>query len=159
MITFVKSDGTQLEVEKEIFNTNATYNVIAFDKEVLEESDLLEQYDDVKAFNTERYVLKENESAIGILEYGMESPRSGKPWLSLLLIDGRYQGRGYARKVFAMYESMVKEKKADIIQIAVHVENKHARRFWHSLGFEIYDERMHEGKQYYSLEKKLARLS
>ncbi|MCA0987345.1 GNAT family N-acetyltransferase [Guptibacillus algicola] len=157
MITFVKSDGPS-DVEKDIFNTNPAYNVIAFDKEKLDESDLMQQYREVEAFNTERYFIKKNDSTIGIIEYGMESPRSGKPWLSLLLIDGRDQGRGYAKKVFAMYENMMKEKNADIIQIAVHAENTHGLRFWRSLGFEIYDERVYEGKQYYSLDKKLAGL-
>ncbi|WP_270181206.1 GNAT family N-acetyltransferase [Alkalihalobacillus sp. CinArs1] len=157
MITFVPCDGTQLEVEKEIFNRNPAYNVIAFDKETLDDSDLQEQYRDMKEFHTERYLVKENDHVLGVIEYGMESPRSRKPWLSLLIIDRQYQGRGYARKVYGLYESKMVEKGADLIQIAVHAENSYALRFWRSIGFEVYDERAYEGKQYYSLDKTLAR--
>ncbi|MEN2768886.1 GNAT family N-acetyltransferase [Ornithinibacillus xuwenensis] len=155
MITFVKSDINQIYVEQKIFNSNTEYNSIAFNKKHLENKDILDQYSESEKLKTERYLVSKDESIIGILEYGMSSPRAKKPWLSLLIIDNRYQGQGYAKETYYAYENLMKDKQVESIQIAVHAINKKALNFWTTLGFEKYDERLFEGNHYYSLEKQL----
>ncbi|MDQ0350949.1 GNAT superfamily N-acetyltransferase [Alkalibacillus filiformis] len=155
MLTFVESHMDQVRIEKKIFNSNPEYNYIAFDKRHLEDNDILSQYEETAELKTNRYLISLDETPIGIIEYGMFSPRAHKPWLSLLLIDKEYQGLGYAKESYFLYENLMRDKGVKSIQIAVHAKNKNALDFWVPLGFEKYDERIFEQKLYYSLEKQL----
>ncbi|WP_246118814.1 GNAT family N-acetyltransferase [Alkalibacillus haloalkaliphilus] len=155
MLTFVESHRDQVSIEKKIFNSNPEYNYIAFDKRYLEANDILYQYEEAVELKTNRYLISLDEEPIGIIEYGMLSPRAHKPWLSLLLIDKEYQGLGYAKESYFLYEDLMRDKGVKSIQIAVHAINKKALDFWIPLGFEKYDERIYEQKLYYSFEKKL----
>lgn len=74
MITFIKSDINQIDVERKIFNSNAEYNSIAFNKKHLEKKDIFKQYSEKEKLKTERYLVSRGEISIGILEYGMSSP-------------------------------------------------------------------------------------
>jgi GNAT superfamily N-acetyltransferase len=155
MFTIIKSTIDQIEMEKEIINSNSEYNMIAFDKEQLSDEDLLKQHNECKELQTGRYLIKINDSYIGILDYGMSSPRAKKPWLNLLIVHKRFQGLGYAREVYKIFENLMKEKRVDVVQLAVHASNENAIKFWTSLGYRKYDERMYENKLFYSLEKTL----
>ncbi|CDQ39933.1 GNAT family N-acetyltransferase [Virgibacillus salexigens] len=155
MISFVKNDKNKIEIEKKIFNSNMEYNLIAFSKKQLKTKDILDQYSESKKLKTERYLVKKDGIYIGILEYGMVSPRTRKPWLSLLIIDKQYHREGLAKEAYNTFENQMKDRQIDRIQIAVHAVNKKAFVFWTKLGFKTYDQRMLEGHQFYSLEKQL----
>ena len=155
MFTLIKNDITKLDIEKDIMNSNEEYNLIAYDKPVLENKDIVETFKEAEALQIERYVVKEGENYIAILDFGMSSPRQEKPWLSLLAIHKDYQGLGYAKKIYALYEGWMKNKQVTNIQIAVHQVNSHALCFWTSLGFVPWNERVFEGKVIISLEKKV----
>jgi RimJ/RimL family protein N-acetyltransferase len=155
MITFVESGIHRIDTEKSIFNSNTEYNLIAFDKKQLSNKDLLDQYKESEGLKTKRFLVRKDESFIGIIEYGMSSPRANKPWLSLLIIDNQYQGQGYAKETYYTYEEQMKSNEVNSIQIAVHAVNKKALTFWKSLGYEQYDERVYEDKLFYSFEKQL----
>lgn len=86
----------------------------------------------------------------------MSSPRHQKPWLSLLAIHKKYQGLGNAKKIYMAYEELMKNQQVNCIQIAVHSTNRKALKFWTSLGFLKFSERTHEGKVFFSFEKKLS---
>jgi RimJ/RimL family protein N-acetyltransferase len=156
MITFFESGIHHGDTEKSIFNSNTEYNLLAFDKKQLTNEDILNQYTESEELKTTRFLVRKNDSLIGIIEYGMSSPRANKPWLSLLIIDQQYQGQGYAKETFLAYEKQMKSKQVKSIQIAVHAINKKALTFWKSLGFEKYDERVYEDKLFYSFEKQLS---
>lgn len=156
MFNLIKNDFNKIDIEMEIMNSNFEYNLIAFDKELLEEEDILKEHKEAKELNVERYLVKKGEKYIGILDYGMCSPRLKKPWLSLLVIHKKYQGLGYAKKLYLAYEKLMHDKKVNCIQIAVHSTNEKALNFWASLGFVKFNERNYEGKVFFSFEKELS---
>jgi len=98
MFSMIKNDIKFLGIEKEIMNSNMEYNLIAYDKQVLGNEDILETFKEADELQVERYLVKKDEDYIAILDYGMSSPRHQKPWLSLLAIHKKYQGFGYAKK-------------------------------------------------------------
>ncbi|MFJ7730620.1 GNAT family N-acetyltransferase [Lysinibacillus sp. NPDC097231] len=155
MFTFIKNDIKFLDIEKEIMNSNSEYNLIAYDKQVLDNEDILETFKEADELQIERYLVKKDENYIAILDYGMSSPRHQKPWLSLLVIHKKYQGLGYAKKIYLAYEELMKNQQVNCIQIAVHSTNNNALNFWTSLGFIKFNERTYEGKIIFSFEKKL----
>ncbi|NKQ21517.1 GNAT family N-acetyltransferase [Brevibacillus laterosporus] len=155
MFVLMKNDITKIDIEKEIMNSNIEYNVIAHDKELLESKDIFEEHLEAQKLHLERYLVKKDGEYIGILDYGMSSPRAKKPWLSLLVIHNKYQGYGHAKKIYMTYENIMKNKQVQCIQIAVHATNKKALHFWTSLGYRYYDERTYKDKVFYSLEKNL----
>ena len=145
-----------MSIEKEIMNSNIEYNLIAYDKQVLRNEDILETFKEADELQVERYLVKKDGDYIAILDYGMSSPRHQKPWLSLLAIHKKYQGLGYAKKIYMTYEELMKDQQVNCIQIAVHSTNKKALNFWTSLGFIKFDERTYEGKVLISFEKTLS---
>ena len=154
MFSLVKNDISTIAIEREIMNSNRDYNVIAYDKEQLNDEDILEVFQEAKELQIERYLVKKDDEYIGIVDYGMSSPRHQKPWLSLLAVHKRYQGLGYAKKIYSDYEKAMKSRQVNCIQIAVHSTNKKALQFWTSLEFRKFSERVYEGKILYSLEKR-----
>lgn len=156
MFTLIKNDIKFMDIEKEIMNSNVEYNLIAYDKQVFGNEDILEIFKEADELQIERYLVKIDEDYIAILDYGMSSPRYQKPWLSLLAIHKKYQGLGYAKKIYMTYEELMKDQQANCIQIAVHSENEKALNFWTSLGFIKFSERTYEGKVIFSFEKKLS---
>ncbi|KPN97108.1 GNAT family N-acetyltransferase [Lysinibacillus sp. ZYM-1] len=153
MFTFIRNDLKLMEIEKEIMNSNWEYNLIAYDKQVLGNEDIIDTYEETAALQIERYLVKKGDDYIAILDYGMSSPRHQKPWISLLAVHKKYQGLGFAKKIYTMYEELMKTKQVDCIHIAVHSTNKNALNFWTALGYMQFDERNYEGKVIKSFEK------
>ncbi len=58
MFTFLKNDMKFVETEKNIMNSNQEYNVIAYDKKVLGNEDVLEIHEETEALQIERYLVK-----------------------------------------------------------------------------------------------------
>ncbi len=85
----------------------------------------------------------------------MSSPRHQKPWISLLAVHKKFQGLGYAKKIYMLYEERMRSQQVNCIHIAVHSTNKSAVKFWTSLGFIQFDERIYEDKVILSFEKVL----
>ncbi|QTM99746.1 GNAT family N-acetyltransferase [Sediminibacillus dalangtanensis] len=155
MIEFTRNNPETLEVEKRIINSQQEYNLIAYGKRILDDNDLFNQYREAQKLKISRYLARYEKSYIGILDFGMTSPRQKKPWISLFLIEEDFQSTGIAEKTYLAFEEMLIEKQAGCIQIAVHAENKRALQFWKKVGFTPFDERIYEGKRMYSMEKHL----
>jgi len=155
MFTFLKNDMKFVETEKDIMNSNQEYNVITYDKKVLGNEDILEIHEETEALQIERYLVKKGDDFIAILDYGMSSPRHQKPWISLLAVHKKFQGLGYAKKIYMLYEERMRSQQVNGIHIAVHSTNKSAVNFWTSLGFIQFDERIYEDKVILSFEKVL----
>lgn len=98
MFTFLKNDMKFVETEKNIMNSNQEYNLIAYDKKVLGNEDILDIHEETEELQIERYLVKKGDDFIAILDYGLSSPRHQKPWISLLAVHKKYQGLGYAKK-------------------------------------------------------------
>ncbi|MBA4537336.1 GNAT family N-acetyltransferase [Bacillus aquiflavi] len=156
MFPLMKNDTKLIDIEKEIMNSNMDYNLIAYNKQFLSNEHILETFKEADELQVERYLIKKDENYIAVLDYGMSSPRFQKPWLSLLVVHQKYQGLGYAEKIYMAYEELMKNQQESYIQIAVHSTNKKALNFWASLGFIKFDERTHEGKVFFSFEKNLS---
>ncbi|MFJ7919763.1 GNAT family N-acetyltransferase [Lysinibacillus fusiformis] len=153
MFTFLNNDLKFVETEKDIMNSNQEYNLIAYDKKVLGDEDILEIHEETAELQIERYLVKKGDDFIAILDYGMSSPRHQKPWISLLAVHKKYQGLGYAKKIYMLYEERMRSRKVNCIHIAVHSTNKNAVNFWSSLGFIQFDERIYEDQVILSFEK------
>lgn len=151
----VKNNIKLMDIEKEIMNSNTEYNLMAYDKQILGNEEILKTFKEADELQVERYLVKKDEDYIAILDYGMSSPRQQKPWISLLAVRKKYQGLGYAKQIYKTYEKIMKCQKVNCIQIAVHSTNEKALNFWNSLGFIKFNNRTFEGKEFISLEKRL----
>ncbi|SDL63822.1 GNAT family N-acetyltransferase [Sediminibacillus halophilus] len=155
MIEFIRNTPDRMEVEKRIVNSQQEYNLIANGKRYIDDKDIFDQYTEAQKLKVSRYLVRYEKRYVGILDFGMTSPRQQKPWISLFLIAKDFQRTGIARKTYQAFEEMLREKQTDCIQIAVHAENKRALRFWNRVGFTLFQERIYKGKRMYSMEKQL----
>ncbi|MYL18730.1 GNAT family N-acetyltransferase [Halobacillus litoralis] len=155
MFSFTKVQEAHIQKECVIHNSNPAYNKIAYDKQLLTVDDIRAQWKEAEELGNERHLAGYGESFIGIIEYGMQSPNSGNPWLSLLLMDSAYHGQGFGKKMYRVYEEFMKKRQADVIEMAVHADNLPAVKFWTSLGYLKYRERFYENKRMYSYYKLL----
>lgn len=74
MFTFLKNDMKFVETEKNIMNSNQEYNLIAYDKKVLGNEDILDIHEETEELQIERYLVKKGDDFIAILDYGLSSP-------------------------------------------------------------------------------------
>ncbi|WP_240186278.1 hypothetical protein [Lysinibacillus fusiformis] len=58
MFTFLKNDMKLVETEKDIMNSNQEYNLIAYDKKVLRNEDILDIHEETEELQIERYLVK-----------------------------------------------------------------------------------------------------
>lgn len=58
MFTFLKNDMKFVETEKDIMNSNQEYNLIAYDKKVLGNEDILDIHEETEELQIERYLVK-----------------------------------------------------------------------------------------------------
>ncbi len=57
MFTFLKNDMKFVETEKDIMNSNQEYNLIAYDKKVLGNEDILDIHEETEELQIERYLV------------------------------------------------------------------------------------------------------
>lgn len=77
-----------------------------------------------------------DEIAVGFSMYGYW-PRSRRAWLDRLLIDGRYQHRGYGRAAVRLLLERIREEYPDCrdILLSVYADNPRAARLYEQFGF------------------------
>ena len=153
MISFVPNTIDKKHIEMDIMNSNQKYNSISKDKEMVEESDILKEFQESEELKVIRLFVKNDEKYIGIVDYCLNNPSDERTWISLFVIHKNYQGSGIAKKVYHEFEKMIRDKKKDSIRLAVHKINKQGISFWNSLGFVKYKELDYNGKLHYCLEK------
>lgn len=74
---------------------------------------------------------------IGFAMYGRFGNQDKRVWLDRLMIDERYQNRGYGKKaVRALIERLKREYRSDRIYLSVYPDNDKARRLYEDLGFD-----------------------
>lgn len=72
----------------------------------------------------------------GFLMYGLD-PETSRYWLVRLMIDERFQGKGYAREAMRqVLDVMAALPGCDRVYLSYEPENHHAARLYAALGFE-----------------------
>lgn len=76
---------------------------------------------------------------IGFAELLLEHPRTGHPWIGLLIIDGRLRRQGHGRTFATALEAYFRKTGRNSLRLAVLEANPAALAFWTTLGYhEIY---------------------
>jgi len=76
----------------------------------------------------------EDGTMVGALFY-VPDIKKGRAWLTRLMIDKRYQGRGYGRKAMGMLVRRVKREGARRLGLSYEPHNKAAEALYTSMGF------------------------
>jgi diamine N-acetyltransferase len=77
---------------------------------------------------------------------GNPNDSEGKAWLTRLMIDKRYQGKGYGRKTMEMLIERVRKEGAKSLGLSYEPHNKVAEALYLSLGFRVSGEAIGEGQ-------------
>jgi diamine N-acetyltransferase len=88
------------------------------------------------------YAICDNKTAVGFVVYGYLPEDDSKWWIPLLIIDHRYQGKGYGRATMETIINTVREQAPTCREIALSYkpDNTAAERLYLSTGFEKTDE-------------------
>ena len=88
------------------------------------------------------YAICDDETMVGFIIYGYLPEDPLKWWIPLLIIDHRYQGKGYGRAAMEAVIKTVREQVPDCKEIALSYkqDNTAAERLYLSVGFEKTDE-------------------
>lgn len=127
------------EAEKlEVFSEQAGF--IESVSECLQEADRSERWRPVGIYL--------GETLVGFAMYGyFPRPAPGQLWLDRLLIDKRYQGRGYGRQaVLALLDRLHTEYASDRVYLSVYENNALAIRLYRQIGFRFNGEKDTKGE-------------
>ncbi|WP_347564322.1 GNAT family N-acetyltransferase [Bacillus sp. MM2020_4] len=142
-----------LYIAVEIINSNPEYNQLENGKE---RRNLREVEDDLLNGRTKSLFIKLDDTYIGIIDYLLLNEKDQCPWLGLLMIHADYQGFGFGRQAYLIFEKEMVEKGLRVLRIGVLKENHTAQRFWHSVGFEYFKTaRTNHAKEVDCYEKKV----
>lgn len=97
--------------------------------ECLQEADQLELWRPVGIYD--------GDMLIGFAMYGyFPEPAPGQLWLDRLLIDKKYQGKGYGKQaVLALLDRLRAEYSADTVYLSVYRNNPRAIHLYEQIGF------------------------
>jgi GNAT superfamily N-acetyltransferase len=73
---------------------------------------------------------------IGFAELLLEHPRTGHPWIGLLIIGGRLRRQGHGRAFVAALEARFRRAGRNSLRLAVLEANPEALAFWTTLGYQ-----------------------
>ncbi|RLQ97110.1 GNAT family N-acetyltransferase [Falsibacillus albus] len=159
MITFEKNKQEWMEIELAIMNSNPAYNLLTHGRELLFEKDIKEEYKESVELETERYLVKENDRWIGIIDFCPHNPKDGKPWIGLLVLHSSMQKKGKGKEVYHLFEEKLINRGFKEARLGIIDGNRGARRFWESLGFQQYTQKEWKGKKIYCCQKKISNWS
>jgi len=154
-LEFYKSNKEMISIEMEIMNSHPEYNLLADGKRVLSEADLLEEHEEDGVMEKERYLLKDNDAFVGIIDFIMENPRDEKPWLGLLIIHHDWTRKSFAAKALAKYEELMRSRNIKEVRLGCFTANSTGMKFWERHGFHKIKEISYREKPLWIMEKKL----
>ncbi|HAQ07231.1 MAG TPA: hypothetical protein DCR24_06805 [Bacillus bacterium] len=152
---FIKSNIDMIEIEMEIMNSHPEYNLLADGKRLLEREDMIKEHEEEKALNKERYLVKIDESFIGIVDFIMENPRDCKPWLGLFIIHSNWTKKSYAVEALAKYEQIMKDRNIKEVRLGCFAANTRGMYFWEKNGYQKVKEMIFKDKALWVMEKEL----
>lgn len=79
------------------------------------------------------YIFMENDTPVGLMRYNMFA--DSIPCCTLLIMDCRYQKKGYGRELMAHWEKEMKERGFGMVMTSTQVDEK-AQNFYRRLGYE-----------------------
>jgi diamine N-acetyltransferase len=84
------------------------------------------------------YAIYDDDTMVGFAVYGYLPEDRAKGWIPLLIIDHRYQGKGYGRAAMEAIIQAIQEGAPDCREIALSykLDNTVAERLYLSIGFE-----------------------
>ncbi|MFZ5966973.1 MAG: GNAT family N-acetyltransferase [Bacillota bacterium] len=147
MLGLERTSSELLDIEVSIINSDTFFNKISKDKDFFSSKEILEEIKQSNNLGAERFFIRDNMEYIGILEYLLKNPSDGCAWLGLLLIDKKYQSKGYGNKVLNLFYGIMKEKGVDRFRIGVIAENGPAHKFWKKNGFEYVKSTINQDKK------------
>jgi diamine N-acetyltransferase len=80
------------------------------------------------------FVVYAGETPVGLALWGRK-PKDGRLWLTRLMIDARYQGRGYAHAALARLVGRARAQGADALYLSYVPGNAAAEKLYSHLGF------------------------
>ena len=88
------------------------------------------------------YGVYDDETVVGFAVYGYIPEDAAQWWIPLILIDRRYQGKGYGRAALQLILQRIQQEAPHCREIALNYKphNTVAERLYLSLGFEKTDE-------------------
>lgn len=101
-------------------------------EECLQEADALSLWRPVGIYD--------GETLVGFAMYGLwqEEGAGGRVWLDRLMIDCRYQGKGYGSGALNLLIPMLFEKYGcEELYLSIHEENKPAQKLYERFGFRL----------------------
>ncbi|MFZ7945903.1 GNAT family N-acetyltransferase [Neobacillus sp. 19] len=119
----------------EIINSNPEYNQLENGKE---RRTLEEVKEELVNGKTKSLFIKLDDTYIGIIDYLPLNEKDQSPWLGLLMIHADYQGFGFGRLAYILFENEMAEKRCKVLRIGVLKGNQKAQRFWSSVGFKYF---------------------
>ena len=122
------NDENRKEVEGlTVFSEQADF--IESVSECLQEADELDLWCPVGIYD--------NDTLIGFAMYGyFPEPAPGQLWLDRLLIDKKYQGKGYGKQaVVSLLDRLHTEYQSNTVYLSVYENNLHAIRLYQQIGF------------------------
>lgn len=155
MMKFVKSNPAQIPVEMDIMNSQPEYNLLADGKQILDEKDLIEEHEEGRNLEKERYLIEAEGKFIGIIDFIMRNPRDGKPWLGLLIIHKDWNRKSMAEKALAIYETMMLNRGITEVRLGCFAANQPGLSFWAKQGFQQLKQIQFRDKPLWVMEKKL----
>ncbi|WP_242832383.1 GNAT family N-acetyltransferase [Desulfosporosinus orientis] len=144
-----------LEALKQIVNSNKEYNILSEGHAELTDAEILEMYESSKRVGAVMSYIMHNGSPIGVIDYLSENPSDKMPWLGLLMIHTKNQGKGYAIAALERYEFLMKTKGLKKVRLGVIKGNERALRFWNNRGFTFYQEKQGDKWTIMCFEKEL----
>ena len=83
------------------------------------------------------FLVRSDGSAIGVVECIIGYPATGIAMLGLLVLDERWQGRGYGRQSVRWLEGHVREhERCTRVRLGVVASNADALAFWEAMGYQ-----------------------
>jgi diamine N-acetyltransferase len=88
-----------------------------------------------------------NEDIVGFIVYCSSPDKDGNYWIPALMVDAKFQGRGYAKEAMVQLIQLMKVKhKYNKIMIGHRQENRIAGRLYESLGFARISDKLIDGE-------------
>jgi len=135
MITFVKSSLNMINIEMDIINSNKYFNLLSKGKEELTIEEITKEINQSIEIGAERYLIKDEDEYVGIIEFLMRNPNDGYPWLGLLVIKKELQHKGYGDQSLKEFYKFMQARNIRTFRIGVIIDNEAAHKFWRKHGF------------------------